>query len=257
MDPFVEYYAQQSVTPEAVARFQRLYELILRVRKAAGGQTERMAMLDIGCNTGTQTLMWADFGQLAHGLEINADLLAIAEQRRRERGLTVDFRLGSATSLPWPADSMDACLMPELLEHVPEWQDCLDEAIRVLRPGGVLYLSTTNRLCPNQMEFELPLYGWYPRRLKKHFEKLAVTTRPELVNHAKFPAVNWFTPYELKHYLQRKNFAAYDHFDCLDLEGRSGLARTVIEVIRRVPPVRWLAHVATPYSMIIAVRQPS
>jgi 2-polyprenyl-3-methyl-5-hydroxy-6-metoxy-1,4-benzoquinol methylase len=55
---------------------------------------------------------------------------------------------------------MDVCLLPELLEHVADWQSCLNEAARVLRPGGLLYLSTTNVLCPRQQEFNLPLYSF-------------------------------------------------------------------------------------------------
>ena len=75
---------------------------------------------------------------------------------------------------------MDVCLLPELLEHVADWQSCLKEAPRVLRSGGLLYLSTTNVLRPRQEEFNLPLYSWYPGPLKRYCERLAMTTRPAL-----------------------------------------------------------------------------
>jgi 2-polyprenyl-6-hydroxyphenyl methylase/3-demethylubiquinone-9 3-methyltransferase len=157
VDPFVDYYEKQSASEETLARFGRVYDLMLRVRRSSGLTTERLAMLDIGCNAGTQALMWADRGHVVHGIDINEPLLDIARTRARERDVRVDLRLGSATSLPWPDGSMDVCLMPELLEHVDAWESCLKEAARILRPGGVLYLSTTNRLCPRQMEFDLPL----------------------------------------------------------------------------------------------------
>ncbi len=96
-------------------------------------------------------------------------------------------------------------MLPELLEHVEDWQTCLNEAVRALRPGGALYLSTTNALNPVQDEFELPFYSWYPGFLKRHYERLAVTTRPELVNHAKYPAVHWFTFFGLKPYLRARD----------------------------------------------------
>jgi 2-polyprenyl-3-methyl-5-hydroxy-6-metoxy-1,4-benzoquinol methylase len=101
---------------------------------------------------------------------------------------------------------MHVCLLPELLEHVVEWMACLKETARILRPGGVLFLSTTNKLCPSQQEFSLPLYSWYPRPLKRHFEKLAVTKRPELENFARYPAVNWFSFYSLRSELSRLGF---------------------------------------------------
>lgn len=253
-DPFVAYYEKQSVSAESVARFARVKELVLRIRGSGGAGTHGLDVADIGCNAGTQAFMWAREGHHVHGIDINEPLLAIARERARESNLAVEFVPGTASALPWAGESMDVCLMPELLEHIAEWERALEEAARILRPGGVLYLSTTNRLCPRQMEFELPCYGWYPRALKRHYERLAVTTRPELVNHAKFPAINWFTPYELRARLGKLGFQTWDHFDWIDRERRSAAVGAATRLIRTVPALRWLAHVATPYSMVLAVR---
>jgi 2-polyprenyl-6-hydroxyphenyl methylase/3-demethylubiquinone-9 3-methyltransferase len=253
-DPFVAYYEKQSVSAESVARFSRVKELVLRVRRTRGAPADGLDVADIGCNAGTQALMWAGDGHNVHGIDINEPLLAIARERARESGLAVEFVAGTASELPWGSASMDICLMPELLEHIPDWDRCLQEAARILRPGGVLFLSTTNRLCPRQMEFELPLYGWYPAPLKRHFERLAVTTRPELVNHAGFPAINWFTPYQLRERLEQLGFLTWDHFDWIDVQRRGSAVGTATRLIRTLPPLRWLAHVATPYSMVLGVR---
>ena len=250
-DPFVDYYERQSVSEESVARSMRILELMLRMRTKLGMPATGLCVLDIGCNAGTQSFMWAERGHDVHGIDINGPLIEIGRKRAVEQGLRVDFREGSATRLPWGDGSMDVCLMPELLEHIADWQDCLAEAARVLRPGGLLYLSTTNRLCPRQMEFELPFYGWYPQRLKRHYEKLAVTTRPGLVNHAQFPAINWFTPYELQSRLRSLGFTTWDHFDWIDTESRGWRVALPVRLIRTLPPLRWLAHVATPYSMVL------
>lgn len=254
VDPFVEYYEKQSVSAESFARFGRVMELMLRVRRTLRLPTENLDVVDIGCNAGTQSFMWAERGHTVHGLDINGPLLEIARRRARDQGLTIDFREASATQLPWADASMDVCLMPELLEHIADWKPCLLEAARVLRPGGVLYLSTTNRLCPQQMEFELPFYGWYPERLKRHYERLAVTTRPELVNHAKFPAVNWFTPYQLRREVAALGFDTWDHFDWIDAASRGQKVAAAVSLIRALPPLRWLGHVATPYTMVIAAK---
>jgi SAM-dependent methyltransferase len=146
--------------------------------------------------------------------------------------------------------------MPELLEHVVDWQSCLKECDRVLRPNGLLYLSTSNKLCPSQQEFDLPLYSWYPGFLKRRYERLAVTTRPELVNHATYPAVNWFSFYSLRTYLRNLGFDCMDRFDAAALH-RSGVVKPVLAAIRHIPLLRFFGHVATPYTVLIAIKRAS
>jgi 2-polyprenyl-6-hydroxyphenyl methylase/3-demethylubiquinone-9 3-methyltransferase len=211
--------------------------------------------LDIGCGAGTQAGLWAELGHQVRGIDINGELLEIARRRSRERGLNIDFAEGSASSLGYMDSSMDVVLLPELLEHVVDWQACLNEGVRVLRPNGVLYLSTTNALCPHQQEFDLPLYSWYPGFIKRHFEKLAVTTRRELVQYAAYPAVNWFTPYQLAGFLERKGMRCMDRFDMLDDSVLFGVRKGVAGALRRSRLLRFLGHVLTPSTVIFAIKR--
>lgn len=251
-DPFVDYYVQESVSPRTVERFQAIMDAVLRVRRAEGLSLEGLSVADVGCNTGTQSLMWANRGHRVFGLDINEGLLAVARTRSKQAGKDIDFSLGSATSLPWQPGSMDVVILPELLEHVEDWQSCLNEGCRVLKTGGTLFLSTTNALCPMQNEFDVPLYSWFPRPIKKYYERLSVTTRPELVKHAKYPAVHWFTTHGLSTYLRARGFETYDRFDMMETAGKGAVQRFVVGTIRAVPPIRWIGHVLTPYTAIVA-----
>jgi len=250
---FYDYYAEQSTSPETVQRFAAIHDMMARVAQGRGLAGAKLDVLDIGCGAGTQSMMWAQDGHRVHGIDINGPLVELARTRGTGAGFDIDYRIGTAAQLPWADASMDICLVPELLEHVAEWQSCIAELTRVLKPGGLLYLSTNNALCPVQQEFNLPLYSWYPRRLKRHYERLAVTTRPELANYAKYPAVNWFTFYELRAYLAQRNFRALDRFDVADT-ALGGKRAMLFGAIRALPPLRWLAHVATPYTMLVAVK---
>ncbi len=253
-DPFVAYYEAESVSEAAFRRSASIMDDMLRLRAGLGLDADRLVVADIGCNAGTQSTVWAQQGHAVHGIDINEPLVDIARRRNRETGLDIDFRVGTATDLPWASASMDICLLPELLEHVPEWEAVLDEACRLLRPGGMLYLSTSNRLCPVQEEFDLPLYSWYPARVKRRCVQLALTTHREWVAHAEYPAVNWFTPQQLAVALQRRGFTAYDRFDIINADGRPYWQRAMLRLVRAIGPLRWLGHVATPYVLLIAVR---
>lgn len=256
-DPnFVGYYEQQSLLPETVQRFTQLRDRALQL---IGGSRQRMEagplqVADIGCGTGTQARLWAELGHRVYGLDVNAPLIEIAERRARKAGLAIQFDVGSATELPYPDASMDVALLPELLEHVADWQGCLDEAIRILKPEGLLYVSTTNWLCPLQDEFNLPLYSWYPGFLKRRYERLAVTSRPEIANYCKYPAVNWFSYYALAAYLGPRGFRCLDRFDAIDAENLGLPGRLAIGLLRRLPPLHFIGQVLTPGSRIFAFK---
>ena len=250
---FYEYYAAESQSESTVRRFQGIQATVLRVA-AQTGMKSRLDVADIGCGAGTQCRLWAERGHRVHGVDVNEPLIRLAEKRALEHGLSIKFEVGSATALPWDDQTMDVCLVPELLEHVTDWESCLNEAARVLRSGGLLYLSTTNVLCPKQQEFSLPLYSWYPGPLKRYCERLAVTTHPALANYAKYPAVHWFSFYGLRDYLKPLGFDCLDRFDLIDPAGQGTVARTVIRALCAVPLLRFLGHLATPSTYLVAVK---
>lgn len=250
---FYDYYARASESKATLQRFLAIRDMVSRVLEEQA-VARPLEIADIGCGAGTQCMMWAELGHTVHGLDVNEPLLELAKQRATEAGFTVDFRVGSAVALPWASASMDVCLVPELLEHVVDWQGCLREFTRILRPGGVLYLSTTNKLCPIQQEFHLPLYSWYPAPLKRHCERLAVTTHGKWVNFARYPAVNWFSFYSLRALLSPAGFRCRDRFDVMDLSTKGALARVIVAAIQALPALRWLGHVATPSTSLVAIK---
>jgi 2-polyprenyl-6-hydroxyphenyl methylase/3-demethylubiquinone-9 3-methyltransferase len=252
---FVSYYAAQSVTPETFARFGVICDKVIRLWEGHNASTApALDVVDIGCGAGTSSQLWAERGHRVSGLDVNAPLIDIARRRCRETELDIRFDVGTAASLPYPDESFDVCLLPELLEHVAEWEKCLEEAVRVLKPGAVLYLSTTNVLCPKQQEFSLPLYSWYPGPLKRRYERLAVTTRPELASFARYPAVNWFSFYGVRAWFGARGMLCLDRFDQMDADPLGPPARLALGLVRSLAPVRFLAHVMTPYLVIFALK---
>ena len=138
-DPrFYEYYKRESESEHTIERFRTIQRMVLDVVESRIGTRYNLRVADIGCGAGTQSLMWAKLGHHVHGLDINKPLIELARERVTQTTIDVEFHVGSAAELPWDDESMDVCLAPELMEHIADWQTCLDEFARVIRPGGVL-----------------------------------------------------------------------------------------------------------------------
>ena len=97
-------------------------------------------VLDAGCGVGFGAhLLGAAGARSVTG--VDAFAAAIVEAREQaHHGL--EFTLGDLRELPFDGDRFDLVVCFEAIEHVVEQERVLDEIARVLRPGGVLAIST-------------------------------------------------------------------------------------------------------------------
>lgn len=70
------------------------------------------------------------------GIELSPEMLAIAKRRAEELGRQADLRLGDAQSLDFPDASFDSVVLTLGLCTIPDDRLAVEEAYRVLRPGG-------------------------------------------------------------------------------------------------------------------------
>ena len=96
-------------------------------------------LLDVGCGTGGFLKeLCRDSKWQAVGVDISERALETA----RQQGLTV--QCGELDSLHLPAASFDVVTLWEVIEHVPNPRGMLLEIHRLLKPAGVLLMSTPN-----------------------------------------------------------------------------------------------------------------
>lgn len=112
---------------------RRIIESFLRrivADREATGDSGKLNILDVGCGTGANLEMLAQFGT-AEGVDISAEALSFC----RARGLT-HVKQGEAESLPYPDGSFDLVTGLDVVEHLDDDVAGLKEMHRVLRPGG-------------------------------------------------------------------------------------------------------------------------
>ena len=117
-------------------------EHVSRYEWASGAVTGK-DVLDAGCGVGYGSLILARAGATR---VVGADLDAEAiDDARFRAGPEVEFVVADLESLPFPPESFDVAVCFETIEHVADRDRALDELKRVLRPSGVLIISSPNR----------------------------------------------------------------------------------------------------------------
>jgi len=96
-------------------------------------------VLDIGCGKGTTSVLLAEnYGCNVVGLDLSEDLVSQASAlvKRKRLESNVSFRVGDALSMPFADDEFDVAIGQAVLILISDKKKAIQEALRVIKPGG-------------------------------------------------------------------------------------------------------------------------
>ncbi|TAD87567.1 MAG: class I SAM-dependent methyltransferase [Alphaproteobacteria bacterium] len=203
-------------------------------------------LVDLGGGEGSYTLELVEAAPEAQVvlIDLSGSAVSVAKQRLREKCHSVEFLVSAGEALPVRDNAFDAGLLIEVLDHVDDPVATVQEAARVLAPGGVLYVTVPNR--------------WFP------FETHPLRVGRALVKPWVFPFLPWVAP------LHRR-MATARVFGTRDLDRLAAAAglqvlgiRPLMPPLERLPRlrrvVRWLSHTpvrAFGVSLCAALQKPA
>lgn len=162
------------------ARIAGRYDLLNRLLSAGLDRRWRAAVLEVAgdvrgrrvvdacCGTGDLTLVFADAGAEAIGVDFTPEMLVHTQPKLRtgsgqpRRAL---FATGDALRLPVPDASADVCSVAFGIRNVADRMLCLEEMRRVTRPGGRVIV----------LEFTMPPGAILGRLYRLYFTRILPT----------------------------------------------------------------------------------
>lgn len=107
------------------------------------GSLQHKQILDVGCGGGILAEALAKKGAYVTGIDAESAAIETASAHAKALNLPLSYLHTSIEA--YQGDPVDILTCFELLEHVDHPQIVIDHAARLLKPGGLFFLSTINR----------------------------------------------------------------------------------------------------------------
>jgi GT2 family glycosyltransferase/ubiquinone/menaquinone biosynthesis C-methylase UbiE len=149
--------------------YEHLHRYALCQDRVAGKR-----VLDLACGTGYGSALLAHAAAEVTGVDLSA--AAIRQAKKRYKQTNLKYVTADCYDLPFEAGVFDAVVANEMIEHVDDHDGLIEQAKRVLAPGGLFLISTPNKPVYNRYkppnvfhvsEMDIPAFR---KLLKRHFK---------------------------------------------------------------------------------------
>lgn len=106
---------------------------------------DSLSLLDIGCGGGLISEPLRRLGAVVTGIDASGRNIGVANYHAEQSGLTIDYRNSTAEETAASGEKYDIVLALEIIEHVADVDMFLLTLHNLVKPGGLLFISTLNR----------------------------------------------------------------------------------------------------------------
>lgn len=105
-------------------------------------------VLDAGCGSGKVTSAIARFGaKKVVGIDLTSEGINFAKEKSKEfpEGKNIEYIKGNCKDLPFEDNTFDIVHSNGVIHHTDDYEKCIKELYRVLKPGGKLWIFVMGR----------------------------------------------------------------------------------------------------------------
>lgn len=102
-------------------------------------------ILEVGCGAGIDLVHFARGGAIVTGVDLSETAVDLAKKNFSQRKLTGDLRVMNGEALEFPDDAFDVVYAHGVIQYTADAQKLVNEARRVLKPGGKFIAMVYNR----------------------------------------------------------------------------------------------------------------
>lgn len=139
-----------------------------------------ISVLDIGCGGGLLAEEIASDRRAVTGMDPSRRSVAVAREHALAAGLSIRYLVARGESVPFADASFDAVYCCDTLEHVDDLGAVVNEAVRVLAPGGPWIYDTVNRTLRSKLIAIKLMQEWnWTRVMPENFHEYERFIRPD------------------------------------------------------------------------------
>lgn len=144
-------------------------------------QLSGLSILDVGCGGGIVSMPLAKLGAKVTGIDANQSNVDAASSYAIKNGLAVEFQNITAENLAASGAKYDIVVALEIIEHVSSPAEFVKNLTTLVKPGGMLIISTINRTIKSYV-YTILMAEYLLRMVPKHTHDHRKFIKPSELN---------------------------------------------------------------------------
>uniref|UniRef100_A0A3B0JFH2 Ubiquinone biosynthesis O-methyltransferase n=1 Tax=Wolbachia endosymbiont of Aleurodicus floccissimus TaxID=2152762 RepID=A0A3B0JFH2_9RICK len=122
----------------------RVSYIVEKIKELKKCDLKELSLLDVGCGGGILSESMARVGISVAGIDVCEENIKVAQSHAKKVGLNIEYTHTSIEELS-NDKKYDVVLLMEVVEHVDNLEFFMKKAIALLKPEGLIFISTINR----------------------------------------------------------------------------------------------------------------